>query len=80
MRQGLIEKISGRLPKNMLDVYRSLGYMNYKFNSNNPHINDYTNICLIAKSLNGLNWNPKVDNELNIYYPFFKWEKNSGRF
>jgi hypothetical protein len=80
MRQGLIEKISGRLPKNMLDVYRSLGYMNYKFNSNNPHINNYTNICLIAKSLNGLNWNPEVNESLELFYPYFKWNDSSKRF
>jgi len=80
MKQGLIEKFSGKLPKNMLDVYRSLGYMNYKFSCDNSHINDYKNICLIAKSLNGPDWNPEVNNELEIFYPYFKWENHSGRF
>ena len=80
MRHRLIEKISRDLPKNMLEVCRSLGYMNYKFNSNNPHINDYTNICLIAKSLNGLNWNPEVNENLQLFYPYFEWNEYYGRF
>jgi hypothetical protein len=80
MRQGLIEKFSRYLPKTMLDVYRSLGYMNYKFNSNNPHINDYTNICLITKSLNGLDWKPEVNESLELFYPYFKWNNSSKRF
>ena len=82
MKQGLIEKISKNkeLPKTMLDVYRSLGYMNYKFGCSNSHINDYTNICLIAKSLNGLDWNPKIDENLELFYPYFEWDNSSGRF
>ena len=82
MKQGLIEKIlkNRDLPKNMLDVYRSFGYMNYKFGCSNSHINDYTNIYLIAKSLNGLDWNPKIDENLELFYPYFKWDISSGRF
>ena len=82
MKQGLIEKISKNreLPKTMLDVYRSLGYMNYKFGCSNTHINDYTNICLISKSLNGLDWNPKIDENLELFYPYFEWDNSSGGF
>jgi hypothetical protein len=82
MKQGLIEKISKNkeLPKTMLDVYRSLGYINYKFGYNNSHINDYTNICLINQSLNGLDWNPEINKNLELFYPFFEWDKYSGRF
>jgi hypothetical protein len=82
MKQGLIEKISKNkeLPKTMLDVYRCLGYMNYKFGLKNIHINDYENLCLIAKSLNGLDWNPEVNNKLEFYYPYFRWNSSSERF
>jgi len=82
MKQGLIEKISKNryLPKTMLEVYRSLGYMNYKFGCKNTHINDYENLCLIAKSLNGLNWNPEVNNELQLFHPYFEFNNPSGRF
>jgi len=82
MKQGLIEKISKNkeLPKTMLEVYRSLGYMNYKFGCSNSHINDYTNICLIAKSFNGLDWNPKINENLELFYPYFEWNNSSGRF
>ena len=80
MRQGLIEKFSGELPKNMLEVYRSLGYMNYKFGCSNSLINDYTNICLIAKSLNGLDWNPEIDENIKLFYPYFQWVNSYGRF
>jgi hypothetical protein len=82
MKQGLIEKISKNkeLPKTMLDVYRSLGYMNYKFDCKNTHINDYENLCLIAKSLNGLGWNPKVNKQLELFYPYFEFDNSSGRF
>ena len=82
MKQGLIEKISKNkeLPKTMLEVYRSLGYMNYKFGCSNTHINDFINICLIAKSLNGLDWNPKIDENLELFYPYFEWDISSGRF
>jgi hypothetical protein len=82
MKQGLIEKISKNkeLPKTMLDVYRSLGYMNYKFDCKNTHINDYENLCLIAKSLNGLGWNPKVNKQLELFYPYFQFNNSSGRF
>ena len=82
MKQGLIEKISKNrdLPKTLLDVYRSLGYMNYKFGCNNSHINDYTNICLIVKLFNGLNWKPEVNENLEIFYPYFEWDNSSGRF
>ena len=82
MKQGLIEKISKNkeLPKNMEEVYRSLGYMNYKFGCRNSNINDYTNICLIAKSLNGLDWNPEVNENLELFYPYFEWDNSSGRF
>ena len=82
MKQVLIENISKNkeLPKTMLEVYRSLGYMNYKFGCSNTHINDYTNICLITKSLNGFDWNPEVNKNLELYYPYFKWNNSSGRF
>ena len=82
MKQGLIEKISKNkeLPKNILDVYRFLGYMNYKFGCKNTHINDYENLCLITKSLNGMDWNPEVNNELEIFYPYFQFNNSSGRF
>ena len=82
MKQGLIEKISKNkeLPKTMLEVYRSLGYMNYKFGCSNTHINDYTNICLIAKSLNGPDWNPEINENLELFYPYFEWDNSSGRF
>jgi len=82
MKQGLIEKIPANkeLPKTMLEVYRSLGYMNYKFGCKNTHINDYENLCLIAKSLNELDWNPEVNNQLQIFYPYFEWDNSSGRF
>jgi hypothetical protein len=82
MKQGLIEKISKNkeLPKTMLEVYRSLGYMNYKFGYSNYHINDYTNICLIAKSLNGLDCNPKIDENLELFYPYFERDNYSDRF
>ena len=82
MKQVLIENISKNreLPKNMLDVYRSLGYMNYKFGCSNTHINDYTNICLITKSLNGFDWNPEINKNLELFYPFFEWDKYSGGF
>jgi hypothetical protein len=82
MKQGLIEKISKNkeLPKTMLDVYRSLGYMNYKFGCKNTHINDYENLCLIAKSLNGLDWNPEVNNQLELFYPYFQFNNSSGSF
>jgi hypothetical protein len=82
MKQGLIEKISKniQLPKNMLDVYRSLGYMNYKFGYKNAHINDYENLCLITKSLNGLDWNLEVNKEIELFYPYFEWNNYSGRF
>jgi hypothetical protein len=82
MKQGLIEKISKNkeLPKTMLEVYRSLGYMNYKFGCSNTHINDFTNICLITKSLNGFDWNPEVNKNLELYYPYFKWNNSSGGF
>ena len=45
MEQVLIEKISKNkeLPKNMLEVYKSFVYLNYKFSDNNSHINDYIN-------------------------------------
>jgi len=82
MKQGLIENISKNkeLPKTMLEVYRSLGYMNYKFGCGNSHINDYTNICLITKSLNGLDWKPEVNNNLEFFYPYFEWDNSSGGF
>ena len=82
MKQGLIEKVSNNkeLPKTMLEVYRSLGYMNYKFGCSNFNINDYTNICLITKSLNGLDWNPEVNKNLELFYPYFEWDISSGRF
>ena len=82
MKQVLIEKISKNkeLPKTMLEVYRSLGYINYKFGYSNSHINDYTNICLIAKSLNGLDWKPELNENLELYYPYFKRDNSSGRF
>jgi hypothetical protein len=82
MKQGLIEKISKNkeLPKTMLEVYRSLGYMNYKFGCSNTHINDYTNIFLIAKSLNGPDWNPEINENLKLFYPYFEWDNSSGRF
>ena len=80
MKQLLIEKSSRDLPKTMLDVYRSLGYMNYKFECSNSHINDYTNICLIAKSLNGFDWKPEVNESLELYYPYFKWNDSSEKF
>ena len=82
MKQGLIEKVSTNkeLPKTMLEVYRSLGYMNYKFGCSNSHINNYTNICLITKSLNGLDWNPEINKEIELFYPYFEWNNSSGRF
>jgi hypothetical protein len=82
MKQGLIEKISKNkeLPKNTLDVYRLLGYMNYKFGCKNTHINDYENLCLITKSLNGLDWNPEINDEFDIFYPSFKFDSSSDRF
>ena len=82
MKQGLIENISKNkeLSKTMLEVYRSLGYMNYKFGCGNSHINDYTNICLITKSLNGFDWNPEVNENLQLFYPCFEWDKYYGRF
>ena len=80
MKQGLIEIVKKELPKNILDVYRSLGYMNYKFGCKNNHINDYENLCLISKSLNGLDWNPEVNDELHFFYPYFRWDSSSGRF
>jgi hypothetical protein len=81
MKQGLIEKISKnkKLPKTMLDVYRLLGYMNYKFGCKNNHINDYENLCLIAKSLNGPDWNPEINKELELFYPCFEWNNSSER-
>ena len=54
--------------------------MNYKFGCSNSHINDYTNICLITKSLNGLDWNPKINEKLKLFYPCFEWDNSSGRF
>jgi len=82
MKQGLIEKISKNkeLPKTMLEIYRSLGYMNYKFGYSNYYINDYTNICLIAQSLNGLDWNPQINENFELFYPYFKRDNSSGRF
>ena len=82
MKQGLIEKISKNkeLPKTMLEIYRSLGYVNYKFGCGNSHINDYTNICLITKSLNGFDWNPEVNENLQLFYLCFEWDKYYGRF
>jgi hypothetical protein len=82
MKQGLIEKISKNkeLPKTMSEVYRSLGYMNYKFGYSNYHINDYTKICMIAKSLNGPDWNPEINENLEIFYPYFQRDNYSGRF
>ena len=82
MKQGLIEKISKNkeLPKNMLDVYRYLGYMNYKFGCSNYHINDYTNICLITKSLNGLDFSFEVNENIELFYPYFRWDDSYGRF
>jgi len=82
MKQGLIEKISKNkeLPKTMLDVYRSLGYINYKFGCKNKHINDYENLCLITKSLNGMDWNPEVNNQLELFYPYFQFNNSSGKF
>jgi hypothetical protein len=81
MKQTLIEKFSKNkeLPKNMSEVYRSLGYMNYKFECKNKHINDYKNLCLIAKSLNGPDWNPEVNNKLELFYPYFQFNNSSGR-
>jgi hypothetical protein len=82
MKQVLIENISKnkKLSKTMSEVYRSLGYMNYKFGYSNTHINDYTNICLIAKSLNGLDWKPEVNENLQLFYPYFEWNEYYGRF
>ena len=82
MKQVLIENISKNkeLPKTMLEVYRSLGYMNYKFGCRNSHINDFTNISLIAKSLNGLDWNPEINEELKLFYPYFEWDDSSQNF
>jgi hypothetical protein len=82
MKQGLIEKISKNkeLPKNILDVYRLLGYMNYKFGCKNNHINYYENLCLITKSINGLDWNPEINDEFDIFYPSFKFDSSSDRF
>ena len=82
MKQGLIEKISKNkeLPKTMLEIYRSLGYVNYKFGCVNSHINDYTNICLITKSLNGFDWNPEVNENLQLFYPCFEWDEYYGRW
>jgi hypothetical protein len=68
------------LPKTMLEVYRSLGYMNYKFGCSNTHINDYTNIFLIVKSLNGFGWNPEINENIQLYFPYFEWNNSSGRF
>ena len=82
MEQLLIEKSSKNkeLPKSMLDVCNSLGYINYKFEYKNSHINDYTKICLIAKSINGIDWNPEVNEELELFYPSFEWDSSSGKF
>jgi hypothetical protein len=82
MKQVLIEKISKNkeLPKTMLEVYRSLGYMNFKFGCSNHHINDFTNIRLIAKSLNGSDWNPEINEKLKLFYPYFEWDNSSQKF
>ena len=82
MKQGLIEKISKNrnLPKTILEVYRYIGYVNYKLCDNNSHIDDFTKICLITKSLNGLDWKPEVNENLELFYPYFKWDNSSGRF
>ena len=82
MEQVLIEKISKNkeLPKNMLEVYKSFGYLNYKFSDNNSHINDYINICFIVKSLNDLGWKPELNEGLELFYPSFEWDISSGRF
>jgi len=80
VKLALIERIFGKLPKTVLEVYRSLGYMNYKFGCGNSHINDYTNICLIAQSLNGLDWNPQINENFELFYPYFKRDNSSGRF
>ena len=68
MKQVLIENISKNkeLPKTMSEVYRSLGLKNYRFECEDSHINNYTKICMIAKSLNGPDWNPIFD-----YDPYF---------
>jgi len=73
MQQILLEK-KNVLPKNMFEIYNSIGCLNYKFNNTNAHINFYENICLIAKSLNGPDWTPEVNNELKIYFPLFIWD------
>jgi hypothetical protein len=73
MQQILLEK-KNVLPKNMFEIYNSIGCLNYKFNNKNAHINFYENICLIAKSLNRPDWTPEVNNELKIYFPLFIWD------
>jgi hypothetical protein len=82
MKQTLIEKFSKNkeLPKNMSEVYKSLGYFNYKFNSSDSHINNFTKICMIAKSINGPNWNPEIDKKPKIFFPCFKWFKSFNKF
>ena len=82
MKQVLIEKISKNkeLPKTMLEVYRSLGLKNYRFECEDSQINNYTKICMITKSLNGHDWNSKINKNLQLYYPCFEWNNSSGEF
>jgi hypothetical protein len=84
MKQLFIERVkkNEKLPKNMSEVYRSLGYMNYKKNKINSHISYYKDICLISKSLNGHEWNPEFnDNEKNdIFFPYFEWNIHYKKF
>lgn len=46
MKQVLIEKIlkNKELPKTMLEVYRSLGYINYKFGYSNSQTTKFMQI------------------------------------
>jgi len=82
MKQVLIENISKNkeLPKTMSEVYRSLGLKNYRFECEDYHINSYTKICMIVKSLNGPDWNPTFDEKLELFYPYFEWKIFGEKF
>ena len=82
MKQVLIENISKNkeLPKTMSEVYRSLGLKNYRFECEDSYINNYTKICMIAKSLNGPDWNPKIDENVALFYPYFEWDIFNQKF
>jgi hypothetical protein len=79
MQQILLEK-KNVLPKNIFEVHKLIGCTNYKFNSTNIHINHYEDICLIAKLLNGNDFEYEINDDFVLYYPYFEWNFFSERF